>query len=99
MKGYDFFSPFLVLFPKPSRLTQQFLESLRLTAHVQGSVWLGTTKVSGVSGHRAAAGLAEAAEINSTWATGGIEDPEEYPRHSDFTHNKIWGEKGKPVLR
>lgn len=40
--------------------------------------------MSGISGCMAAVGLAEAAEIISSWAAGGIEDPEEYTRHSDF---------------
>lgn len=95
-EGLRLFSPFSSLFPKPLRLIQQFLECLRLTAdEMQYLVslsghdkdYLGMTK-SGISGCVAAAGLAETAEINSSWATGGIEDPEEYTRHSDFSHTE-----------
>lgn len=50
--------------------------------------------MSGISGHMAA-GIVEAAEINSIWATGYTEDPEEYTVCSDFTQKKIRGEKGK----
>lgn len=46
--------------------------------------------MSGISGHMAA-GIVEAAEINSIWATGYTEDPEEYTVCSDFTQKKNLG--------
>lgn len=47
------------------------------------------TKASGISGCMAAAGLTGAAEINSSWATGGTENPEEHTKHSGFTTTKF----------
>lgn len=97
-EGLWYFPPFLVYFPNP---WGWFSNSWRASGwlHMKFSIWclhLGMTKMSGISGPMAAAGLSEAAESNSNWATGGIEDPKEYTRHSAFSHNKIWGEKGKP---